>query len=576
MQTNIQLAYNALIAQGYYDEDIRLFSSNAINIANIQTVPLQEVNVLKDWIGETRDVTVYLTGKSKDSFMLTESNCLSYSQLNDALLNCDQSIVIFDSAIEQQYLENLSCENRIIVSSMNDLSQYSFSGFFWNNIQDGFTINKAFESAQSTFTLINPGQKPIIIEPDGSTLSKNFYIAMGVSYVPGEVLTSSSIEINDYIITADITSPEAIFSVFAEISYENQEICNIIKLEYVNNVFIAEIPAECFAYSGLYEVKITIVFSNGYPYVTTKEHTHTQGMDTYEPDNSYENATWYDVALFETQYHNFYEINDEDWIKFEVDEKDIHKISISQLGRENDVRFKLLKGMDVLYDINNAGLQSDEKFEIDLDPGTYYLCILPADESIVGIHTQYSLTIGKKSAEGFSFCATINDFLTNMLINNAKFYAFANGMLHSSPKECITLGNEDCDKVFAEHIHYFEETKIIGVAASKLEYSGVDLKLWPQNKGILILNIKSQGNPVTNASILPMCDQPYTITSDCFGNYTMINVPVDTVFQLNVDYFKPMSIQSTLYYKDVLESSQKFQVRTRFMHEKLDWQKPSI
>lgn len=322
-------------------------------------------------------------------------------------------------------------------------------------------------------------------------------------------------------------------------------------------------------YSGLYEVEITIVFSNGNPYFITKEYTHTQGMDAYEPDNSYENATWYDVALFETQYHNFYEINDEDWINFKVDEKDIHKISINHLGRENDVRFKLLKGMDVLYNINNAGLQSDEKFEIDLDPGTYYLCILPTDESIFGTHTQYSLTIGKKSAEGFSFCATINDFLTNMLINNAEFYAFANGQLHSSHTECIFLGNEDCDKVSAAQINYFEETKIIGVAASKLEEPGVVLKLWPENKGILILNIKSQGNPVTNASILHMCDHPYTITSDCFGNYTMINVPVDTVFQLNVDHFKPMSIQSTLYYKDVLESSQKFQVRTRFIHDKI-------
>jgi hypothetical protein len=219
MQTNIQLAYNALIAQGYYDEDIRIFSSNAINIANIQTVPLSDVNVLKNWIGETSDITVYLTGKSKDSFMLTESNYLSSSQLNDALSNCDQSIVIIDSAIEQQYLENLSCENRIIVSSMNDLSQYAFSGFFWNNIQDGFTINKAFESAQSTFTLVNPGQKPIINIPDGGILSKNANIGMGVSYVPGEILTSSSIEIIDYILTADITSQEAIFCVFAKISY---------------------------------------------------------------------------------------------------------------------------------------------------------------------------------------------------------------------------------------------------------------------------------------------------------------------------------------------------------------------
>ena len=173
---NTRLAYRALLAQSYAEEDIRVLSHEVID----ETVPLYGAptaaavrEAIQGWAAHgTQDLVLYLVGTGESgAFNLGASEKLYASELSAWLASIEAElpgnlIVVYDGCHSGSFIWALKGERRIVMASAradqsaclanNGVS--SFSHFFWLQVLDGVNLRDGFQKAQKTMQLIGKNQ----------------------------------------------------------------------------------------------------------------------------------------------------------------------------------------------------------------------------------------------------------------------------------------------------------------------------------------------------------------------------------------------------------------------------------
>lgn len=179
VENNAGLAYDALIFQGYIDEDIYFMSPTEFS-TGVDGLPTQSnlKYAVETWGAEdTYDLVIYMVGiAQKDAFRLNDTETLSpggLGQMLDTLQNSREVrvTVIYDACASGSFLSSLTTpdgKERILIASTDGEQPasflsggfLSFSQFFWNNVIDGVNIKDAFVWAAEA--LKDLGQTPIL------------------------------------------------------------------------------------------------------------------------------------------------------------------------------------------------------------------------------------------------------------------------------------------------------------------------------------------------------------------------------------------------------------------------------
>jgi len=117
------------------------------------------------------------------------------------------------------------------------------------------------------------------------------------------------------------------------------------------------------------------------------------GPDTYEPDNTMEEANW--IQIGETQLHNFYPSGDHNWMKFNATEGKAYIIETSNLGPQADTVMYLYDGWgnEIEYDDDGGeGLASKIVWRCQ-ESGVYYIMIRDWGDDDYGADAYYCISV---------------------------------------------------------------------------------------------------------------------------------------------------------------------------------------
>ncbi len=188
IEFNSQAAYFALKRQGYSDDDIYFLSNAAVNGIDARANITNLQFALERWQSEnTQDLILYLTGENidKQAIRLNAEETVSFQDLKLSLDNRQQTIpgivsVIYDASHSGAIVENLSAEQRIIISSSQadqaanfvNTGELSFSRIFWTRVLQGSNVRDAFRSASSGLRALADGQIPQL-DDNGNALAND-------------------------------------------------------------------------------------------------------------------------------------------------------------------------------------------------------------------------------------------------------------------------------------------------------------------------------------------------------------------------------------------------------------------
>lgn len=449
ISNNALTAWQALRFQGYTNDDIRFYSTEAI-VAEVNGLPTVD-NVrlaITEWAAaDTQDLAIYLTGTGGQDYLQMAPGETLVSLSLQAWLNTLQATmpgrvsVICDFCSSGSFLPSLSGVtdgSRIVISgtgrdsapSFSSNGEVSFSRFFWRQVLSGATLRGAFLTAANALRFADGQNAPCLDDTgdglytpgiDGrfaasTLLGRGVRIAADPPIIlevsPAQVLGEGKTEEdNSATIWANpITSTAPIDKVLAVVfppgfdprdcgaSNPGGELLPMI--QEGSGPFT--VTYDGFVERGVYQVLVYAEDEAGEVSAPVRTSVEQQSQvvtpDAYEPDDTPESASWIGIGG-PVQHHNFSRNADEDWALLFAVEDDLILADTRHLGPSAATRIELYRvddGVELVAsaEYNHPDEENAARLEWIADAEGFYLVRvtnLPAE--IYGADTFYELTV---------------------------------------------------------------------------------------------------------------------------------------------------------------------------------------
>ena len=399
LEKNANLAYDALLKQGYSDEDIHYWSrATTAGVDGLAVMDNLEFDLTAWAKSQTRDVTLYLIGKGGDkTFRMNNGETLTAEQLNIWLNLLQESLpgrltVVYDGDSSGSFIPRLTTteteKRRILVTSTSTQNaanflaggDISFSWFFWKQILNGANVRDAWIQAKRAIGFAGSGQSPqlddngngIPNEKEDGVEARTYTIGNGILFAGDEPLIGSIVEeqtltggaITATIWAGDVTTTGMIRSVWAVITppAEWREASELIPLDPpLSPDGHYQSTYDDFSRHGVYRVSVFAEDAHGnvsLPANTTVTQTVLTGPDAFEEDDSAASAHLIVLNDTAVQRHNFYDADDVDWLKFPALTGVTYEMVAENFGDKADVRLELYDS-----DANTLLGSADDYFE---------------------------------------------------------------------------------------------------------------------------------------------------------------------------------------------------------------------
>ncbi len=428
---SLRSAYHALKIQSYSDEDIYLLSAAAISdIPKTPVLPTLKnfEYALTVWGREnTQDLTLYMIGKGFDgAFSLSPEETLTDIRLDNWLDELQNNLsgkvaVIYDACRSGSFIPSLTApegKERIVVCSADDSQpacfssdgDVSFSNFFWQEVSNGSDSYRAYAHALDAVEF-SGGQTPMVSSKE---LARKYVIGSGIMLasdepVIGAVSPEQTLkeETSAAIWAEGITSLGMLYKVWAVIAPPGTDTaetddpataCELnlpVLLLKDTGTGRYEGTYPNFTDNGTYQIAVYAMDKKGNISRSLSSRIKKSAPDTYESDNTFETAKVIVMNGSAESPHNFYQANDEDWVKFYGLSGQNYSINVSNAGAKCDAVIEL-------YDENKTLLKERNTYESGENEllswpcskdGIYYIKIRNSDSAVFGEDTEYKLTI---------------------------------------------------------------------------------------------------------------------------------------------------------------------------------------
>ena len=450
-QVNATLALDALLAQGFVEEDIAFLAPvGTRGFDSLATLDAVAEALAPATLDNTLDLTVYLVGPSDGSGLVLsqldsgtgETEVLLPEDLK-ALLDTAQpkisgkTTVICDFDFAGGFISKLAppppdrLKDRILVASCasDELALFrasgyiTFSNFFWDQVLDGSSVYDAFIDASNAVGFSGRHHPQLDDTGDGVMVQlKDGLQALGFGVGPGILLGG------DDPIIGDITTPNVITNTDQTLV----AIDGVTTTEAIDRVYaiiigpdgsertldLAPLPgggyenvADGLNYFGTYVVAIFAVDNSGN--VSSQQSTtitRADGPDVYEDDDTRATAYVSGVAHPSNppQRHNFHDAEDGefltetngDWVQFETYANQIVTIDTAHVGTAALPQIELWDAVSAapiqVATPSLADRSASLYFPVGNAPGTYYVHLVNLAQTS-GADTGYDLRIWEES-----------------------------------------------------------------------------------------------------------------------------------------------------------------------------------
>lgn len=393
VSNNALMAWQALKFQGYAEEDIRFYSTEAIVTAvnDLPTVENVQLAITEWAAANTLDLAVYLTGNGGPGLLdLAPGEILTATALKLWLDTLQAAMpgrvsVICDFCASGSFLPSLAGMTdgrRIVLSGSGRESAPAFSGegdasfsrFFWRQVLSGANLRGAFLHAANALQFADGEYAPCLDDTgdgqytpgvDGhfaasTTLGRGIRIAADPPVIlevcPAQVIGTgkSETETTAQLWANPITSTAPLNRVFAVVYPPGQDPrdCGVTNsggdmLPMTQDPSgLYGVTDDGFLERGVYQVLIYAEDVSGEvssPARTSVEQQNSTVIpDHYEPDDTPGEASWIGIGG-EAQHHNFSRSGDEDWALFFAEVNDLIVVETRHLGPAAATRLEIYR-----------------------------------------------------------------------------------------------------------------------------------------------------------------------------------------------------------------------------------------
>jgi len=453
IEKSASLAYCALTFQGYSDDDIYFLSPSELSSGFDNLPTLNNLHyAIETWAGDsTQELVVYLVGNAgNETFRINGEETLSAYDLDVWLDNVQDTIsgtvtVIFDACQSGSFLplllppvnpdnpDNPANKERIVISSTgpNEPAYFlsngdiSFSAFFWRQILNGASVRDAFVHGVNALGSICQSQVPMLDDNGNGVgnetgidgrLARNYSIGSGIVQIddapligtvsPDQTLgseTSATIWVEEVTTTGKIEKVWAIIAPPASaleppgLDSSGNPVTDLPSLTLAYN--------GCGRYEGIWDgftlfgtYRIAVYATDEEGNISLQVETSIRkaaGPDTYEQDNSPDQARV--IVLNESlpQTHNFHEAGDQDWVKFYGISGQDYVVRVNNTGSNCDAVISLYDqdGKTLLKGPWSWEFEGEDEYMnwTCSQGGIYYVMVRHLDPGTFGENTGYDL-----------------------------------------------------------------------------------------------------------------------------------------------------------------------------------------
>ena len=377
---NTDLAYQALLIQGYSDDSIYSMASHHGNMVDNYATRENIENAIKNWASENAsDLVLYLTGNGHTHFFdVNPQELLSAFELDTWLDDLQNQLsgylsIIIDSSQSGHFMSELKStdnQKRIIICSTSENQNalflakglISFSGFFWPQIQNGINIRDAFLHAAESIDFpcniqtpqLNDNGNETANESDDGILSLNQKIGSGIQFAsnaPSAGIVNESNNISPTTAIVNIHNASGVSNIQKAIAVIIPP-CESIDIENPDQIYTTEMISEnsrdyTFIYKNIDkygQYHVTLFSQDDNQRISQPQALTFTPLahlpDSYESDNTWQTANIIpvnDQAPYHTiipgydwnQSHNFHTVDDEDWLMIYCVNDDTYTIKLS-------------------------------------------------------------------------------------------------------------------------------------------------------------------------------------------------------------------------------------------------------
>ncbi|KGJ97234.1 putative Ig domain-containing protein, partial [Thalassotalea sp. ND16A] len=352
----IENAYHALIKQGYSAAQIKVLAEGLVQADDVATSTALDT-AINVWAKETTgDLFVYIAGDMDANNIRLQGDSISPSNLvtwldETMIAREGQLSVLLDGDSSGAFASKLSgfTQPPVMMASTSAsqkahwLAQeyISFSNLFFGQVAQGQTTRQSYRLAQSTLKRAPLTQTPFLDfnndgvsdkKIDGGLLSRSGHVIGGGlltagdepligAIAPIQSLTEGS---STTLWAENITTTSELTDVYAYVTHSSSisAVAQIAKVDLVDDGsgYYSSVY-DGFKVKGDYLVQYFAVNSEGYVSMLTDSVqgtvTQTQTLpDSYEVDNSPEDASVVEVDALTIKRHTLHEEADEDWFVF--------------------------------------------------------------------------------------------------------------------------------------------------------------------------------------------------------------------------------------------------------------------
>ena len=443
VEESLRLAHQALVGQGYREEDIQFYAPTTFTTGIDGLNVLENVDfALGDWLGDdTQDLLLYVVGDGDtEEISLNEGAVLDAESLATRLSEAQAAIsgvlaVVLDTPHAGSFLPVLaggSLDERIVIASagaeqticLAPERSISFSTYFWRRVLNGAHVNDAFTHAALAMDFAANGQRAELDDNgDGlfdtatdGLLAQRYSIGSGILLAGDDPLigrvsdaqtldgtSMATIWAEDVTTTGSIDRVLAIVELPASSGVSKLVRCGdrpveIVELSDSGDRYEAQYDR--FFFQGVYDITVVAVDDDGavsLPQQTAVLQARSQAgavdADAFEDDDMPGEASNL-ITDGAVQDHNFHDAGDEDWAALVVDAEQVLTFRTTGLGPESDTLLELYAGDgETLLDSNDDRGPQDPDSELRYavqEDGLLYVRIVHAG-GIFGAGTEYEL-----------------------------------------------------------------------------------------------------------------------------------------------------------------------------------------
>lgn len=460
----VELAYHALIQQGYDDENIRYYrvadEGGQEKLAGAPSFIDIEQSVTNWAADDADDLLIYLVGHGEPGKMIlmdhpnsgvTRLDVINLAEWLDDLQRIPGYSVtlIYDGCYSGSFippLRNPEAARRVVITSapaykeavFPNLGSDSFSGHFWNSIHTQGNLLKAYEAARIA---LEGTQKPMLdANGDGrsdnrdNNLIRDHIVLRGwpewvvpptigslsVDSVPDDddALAISALNVagaDD--VYAHVLSPASEPAIIPLSPVGEGNYAGVYGVLRVNGTYSVSVRAEKIPASpstscaGGGTARIVPIYSKRLvEYVTRRSAAVDPGMDTYEGDDKRQLADAITVDGDIPQVHTFHSLDDVDWVKFYGIADERYTIVTSELPAcDTELALFRADGSDLRFSMktetDDNGIAVKRYLDFPCEENGVYALKVTNGNSHFGWNARYDISVYKPEAP--SICFTI-------------------------------------------------------------------------------------------------------------------------------------------------------------------------